>query len=98
MHQLVNVTKGYGPPVRRDLQDPEVRMGPSLREAAMATDPTRGRLGAEQKLGDGHGRGELSDVGKPGDKVGMAEASLLEASLNQVEDPAMPDDVWWASS
>ena len=62
----------------------------------MAAGSTGGRLGAEQEPGNCHGRRELSDVGEAGDEVGVPEASLLEASLNQVEDPAMPDDVWWA--
>jgi hypothetical protein len=62
----------------------------------MATGSAGGSLGAEQQPGDRHGRRELPDVGETGDEVGVREASLLEASLNHVEDPAMPDDVWWA--
>lgn len=62
----------------------------------MATSSAGGSLGAQQQPGDRHGRRELPDVGKTSDEVSVPEASLLEASLNQIEDPAMPDDVWWA--
>jgi hypothetical protein len=73
-------------------------MNHPLRQAAVATDAARGRLGAEKELGDSHGGGELPDVRDTRDEVRVAEASLLETSLNQVEDPTMPDDVWWAGA
>jgi len=98
MHQLVHVPEGYGASIRWYLQHLEVRVNPTLSEGAVATDAARGSLGAQQEPGDSHGRGELADVREAGDEVGVAEASLLEASLNQVEDPAMPDDVWWAGA
>jgi len=98
MHQLVHVPEGYGASVGWYLQHLEVRVNPALSERTVPTDAARGSFGAQQEPRDGHGRGELADVRETGDEVGVAEASLLEASLNQVEDPAMPDDVWWAGA
>jgi hypothetical protein len=98
LHQLVHVAERYGAPIRRNFEDLEVGMDPALGQAAMPTGATRGSLGTEQQPGDGHGGRELTDVRDAGDEVGVAETSLLEASLNQVEDPTMPDDVWWAGA
>ena len=71
-------------------------MHPALSEAAMTTDAAGGSLWTEKPLSDGDGGSELADVREAREEVGMPEASLLETSLNKVEDPAMPDDVWWA--
>lgn len=98
MHELVDVAKRYGASILRDFQHLEIRVSPTLGEGAMATEPARGSLGTEQEPGDGHGRGELPDVRVPGDEVRVSEPTLLDASLNKVEDPAMPDDVWWAGA
>jgi hypothetical protein len=92
----MDVPQRYGTAIGRYLEDLEVRVNAAEGEAAMATDATGGTLGTEQGFGHGHGGRELADVRETGDEVSMGEASLLEASLDKVEDPAMPDDVWWA--
>jgi hypothetical protein len=96
MHQLVHVTEGYGSAVGGYFQHLEIGVGDSSGKRAVAADAAGRRLRAEQELSDGHRGRELADVREAGDQVGVPEASLLEASLNKVEDPPMPDDVWWA--
>jgi hypothetical protein len=98
LQQLVHVAKRYGPSIRRNLEHLEVGVDLPSGEAAVSTDATRGSLGAQEEPGDGHGGRELPNVRSPADEIRVAEPSLLEASLNQVDDPTMPDDVWWAGA
>ena len=96
MHQLVHVAQGYGSAVSGYFQHLEIGMGDASGERAVPADATGRRLRAEQELSDGHRGGELADVREAGDQVGVPESTLLEASFDKVEDPPMPDDVWWA--
>jgi len=92
----MHVAKGDRTSVGRKLEKLEVRVDSSLGEGAMPARAAGGGLGAEQELGERHSGSKFADVRRAREQVGVAELSLLEASLNEVDDPAMPDDVWWA--
>ena len=92
----MNIAQRNGAPIRGQLQDLEVRMDASEGQAAMPANAARRRLRTEKQPRDREGRRELPDVSWPAEQQRVRQTSLLETSLNQVEDPAMPDDVWWA--
>jgi len=80
-------------PVRRDLEHIEIGMAAAGGEPASAAPATAAGFFAQQELRHRQRGGELPNLRRPDDQVGVCSVLLLKAATEQLNHPAVAEQV-----